>query len=38
MKKLEFPRHFINTVKALYKNTETVVILNGEKSAPFQIR
>lgn len=38
LKKFGFPRHFINTVKALYKNAETIDILNGEKSTPFQVK
>jgi len=32
-----FPLHFINTVRALYYDAHTVVIINGETSSPFKI-
>jgi len=32
-----FPQHFINTVRALYHDAHTVVIINGEVSSPFKI-
>ena len=31
------PEHFINTVRSLYGDAHTVVIINGEISSPFQI-
>ena len=32
------PKHFINTIKALYKAAETKVIINGVMSDPFIVR
>ena len=34
----EMPRHFINTIKALYKSAETKVIINGVISDPFIVK
>ena len=35
--KFGFPRRFIDTVRSLYHDAHTVVIINGEKSSPFRI-
>ena len=35
--KFGLPEHFINTVRSLYGDAHTVVIINGEISSPFQI-
>ena len=35
--KLNFPERFINTVKALYDNAATRIMINGELSDPFLI-
>ena len=35
--KFGFPKHFIDTVQALYHEAYTVVIINGEVSSPFKI-
>jgi hypothetical protein len=32
------PEKFINTVKALYKDAETRVVINGELSSPFRVK
>ena len=37
LEKFGFPKHFIDTVKALYQDAHTVVIINGEMSSPFKI-
>ena len=37
LEKLEFPGNFIQTVKNLYDNAETTVMINGELSTPFVI-
>ena len=33
----QFPNHFINTIKTLYKNGETVIVINGVISEPYRI-
>jgi len=38
LNKLNFPQHFINTVKTLYENAETVIIINGVLSAPYKVK
>ncbi|PPQ81141.1 hypothetical protein CVT26_011105, partial [Gymnopilus dilepis] len=35
--RFNFPKHFTNTVKSLYENGETVIILNGVISSPYKI-
>ena len=37
LEKFDFPRHFIDTVKALYQSGETVIIINGVISRPYKI-
>ncbi|KAF5382437.1 hypothetical protein D9615_002719 [Tricholomella constricta] len=37
MLKFNFPEEFISTVKHLYSDAETVVILNGEISTPYKV-
>ncbi|KAF5376898.1 hypothetical protein D9615_007205 [Tricholomella constricta] len=37
MEKFDFPNEFTSTVKHLYQNAETVVILNGEISEPYKV-
>jgi len=37
LKKFEFPECFINTIKHLYDNAVTTVMINGELSETFQI-
>ncbi len=34
---MNFPRHFIQTVKALYSNAVSMVVVNGVKSSTFRI-
>jgi ribonuclease HI/exonuclease III len=38
LEEYKFPQEFINTVKALYRNASTVVILNGMHSSPFMVK
>ena len=35
--KFDFPKHFTNTIRALYDNGETVVIINGVISDPYKV-
>jgi hypothetical protein len=35
--KFDFPKHFTNTIRALYDNGETVIIINGEISNPYKV-
>jgi len=37
LEKLDFPTHFINTIKSLYRYARTKVIINGEVSTSFLI-
>src|SRR5882762_289027 len=37
LEKLNFPTHFINTIKSLYQYAQTKVIINGEVSTSFLI-
>src|ERR1700732_1366247 len=37
LKKYNLPNNFIRTVRSLYDSAETVVILNGTISEPFQV-
>lgn len=37
LEKFKFPNHFIRTIKALYENAETSVIINGVVSTPFRV-
>ena len=37
LKKFQLPERFIQMVHSLYKNAETVVIINGVVSAPFNV-
>src|SRR5882762_646509 len=37
LEKLNFPTHFINTVKSLYQYARTKVIINGKVSTSFLI-
>lgn len=37
LKKFGFPTSFINTIKSLYSEAQTTIILNGEKSHPFKV-
>ena len=37
LRKFEFPNRFINTVRALYDNATSTVMINGEMSDPFEI-
>ena len=37
LEKYDFPKHFINTVKTLYQNGETVIIINGVISKPYKV-
>ncbi len=37
MDRMMIPQTFISTVRHLYEGAETVVIINGEKSAPFHV-
>ena len=37
MEKYNLPRSFTNTVRSLYESAETVIIINGVISAPFQV-
>ena len=37
LEKMNFPTHFINTVKSLYQHANTKVIINGEVSTFFSI-
>jgi len=32
-----FPNHFINTIKTLYENGETVIVINGVISKPYKV-
>jgi len=33
----DFPKHFTNTIRALYENGETVIIINGVISTPYKV-
>ena len=35
--KFDFPKHFTNTVRALYENGETVIVINGVISTPYKV-
>jgi len=35
--KFGFPKHFTNTVKTLYENADTVIIINGVISKPYKV-
>jgi hypothetical protein len=37
LEKYDFPKHFINTVKSLYQNGETAIIINGVISKPYKV-
>lgn len=37
LEKFDLPENFINTVKSLYKDAETSVIINGEISSKFKV-
>ena len=37
LEKFDFPKHFIDTVKALYQSGETVIIINGVISKPYRV-
>ena len=37
LERYNLPQNFINTVKSLYESAETVIIINGVKSPPFQV-
>jgi hypothetical protein len=37
LERFNFPQHFINTIKALYENGETVIIINGVISRPYKV-
>src|SRR5207245_2067975 len=37
LEKFGLPISFINTVKSLYRNAESLVIINGEKSSKFRV-
>jgi len=37
LEKFDFPKHFIDTIKTLYRNGETVLIINGEISRPYKV-
>jgi len=37
LKKMDFPTHFINTIKSLYQHACTKVIINGKISTSFLI-
>jgi ribonuclease HI/endonuclease/exonuclease/phosphatase family metal-dependent hydrolase len=37
MREFRIPEDFINTVKTLYTNANTVIILNGEQSSPLTV-
>ncbi len=37
METVEIPKHFTNTVKRLYADAESIVIINGERSVPFTV-
>jgi hypothetical protein len=37
LEKYNLPQGFINTVRSLYESAETVVIINGAVSKPFQV-
>lgn len=37
LEKFGFLRHFINIVKTLYKNAETVIIINGKISTSYRV-
>ncbi|GBE79119.1 hypothetical protein SCP_0203160 [Sparassis crispa] len=34
---MNIPPSFVNTIRSLYENAETVVIINGECSSPFKV-
>lgn len=38
LQRMNLPNNFINTVKSLYTNAQTKVIINGELSSPFTVR
>jgi len=35
--KFDLPKHFTNTLRALYENGETVVVINGVISTPYKV-
>ena len=35
--KFDFPKHFTNTIHALYENGETVIVINGVISTPYKV-
>lgn len=37
LEKFDFPKHFIDTIKTLYQNGETVLIINGEISRLYKV-
>lgn len=37
MEEANFPNHFINTIKTLYENAYTSVVINGEKSSHYRV-
>ena len=37
LQKFDFPKHFIDTLKTLYENGETVIIINGVISKPYRV-
>ena len=37
LERFNFPQHFINTIKTLYENGETVIVINGVISKPYQV-
>jgi exonuclease III/ribonuclease HI len=37
LEKFDFPKHFIDCVKALYSDADTSVIINGIQSSPFKV-
>ena len=38
LEKLDFPENFIRTIRNLYDNAETTVMINGELSTPFIVK
>lgn len=37
LQKFDFLKHFINTLKTLYENRETMIIINGVISKPYRV-
>ena len=37
LQKFDLPKHFIDTLKTLYENGETIVIINGVISRPYRV-